>query len=268
MGMSTVPLSDLYDGAKQFLEQRGSRVVLNANVEVLSWDVPTRKWTITTRSGLHTADYVVVALPFEGLHKLLPGLPQARGAAALQDQIAQHEHWPICSVHLWFDREITELDHAVLLDRQIHWLYNKGKLQPWRKLRGSYVELVVSASRHFATLSREEAIAQAVRELAEFFPAMGAAKLEKAAFIKEVRATFGVPPGVDSARPLAESPWPNLFLAGDWVATGWPSTMESGVRSGHLAAAAVCRASGESRSFLVPDLQPRGFMRWLGPRPS
>jgi hypothetical protein len=73
-------------------------------------------------------------------------------------------------VHLWFDREITELDHAVLLDREIHWMYNKSRLQPWRKTKGSYLELVVSASQEFAALSREEAIDLAVRELAEFFP--------------------------------------------------------------------------------------------------
>ena len=41
-------------------------------------------------------------------------MPAAEGAEDLAMQIEQHEHWPICSVHLWFDREITELDHAVL----------------------------------------------------------------------------------------------------------------------------------------------------------
>ena len=107
-------------------------------------------------------------------------------------------------MHLWFDREITELDHAVLLDREIHWMYNKSRLQPWRKTKGSYLELVVSASRKFAALSREEAIDLAVRELAEFFPAAAAANLEKAALVKEVRATFTVPPGIDEARPGPE----------------------------------------------------------------
>jgi len=268
MGMSTVPLSDLYSGVEQFLEQRGSSVAFNENVEALTWDSPTQQWTVTTRTGAHAVDYVVLALPFEGLAKLLPKMPAVPGVEFLSMQVEQLKHWPICSVHLWFDRGITELDHAVLLDREIHWLYNKGKLQPWRRLKGSYVELVVSASRHFATLSREEAIAQAVNELAEFFPAAQSAKLEKAALIKEMRATFGVPPGIDVLRPTATSPWPNLFLAGDWVATEWPSTMESGVRSGHLAAEAVCRASGQPRDFLVADLKPRGLMRWISARPS
>jgi zeta-carotene desaturase len=190
-------------------------------------------------------------------------MPEADGAHELLWKIEQHEHWPLCSVHLWFDREITDLPHAVLLDREIHWLYNKSRLQPWRKLKGSYVELVVSASRTFAGLSREEAIAQSVGELAEFFPIVKEARLEKAVLIKEVRATFGVPPGIDAARPDAVSPWPHLFLAGDWIQTGWPSTMESAARSGHLAAEAVSTAAGKAQTFLVADLRPKGLMRFV-----
>ena len=172
-----------------------------------------------------SADFLVLALPFEATANLLPLMPPAHGVEKLAAQIEQQEHGPICSVHLWFDREITDLDHAVLLDREIHWMYNKGRLQPSRKTNGSYLELVVSASRKFAALSREEAIDLAVRELAEFFPAVASAKLEKAVLVKEVRATFTVPPGIDSARPGSKSPWPNCVLAGDWIATGWPSTM-------------------------------------------
>ena len=263
MGMSSVPLSDLYAGAEKFLVERGSAVVYNANVESLAWDEAAKQWSIATRAGILSSDFVVLALPFEATAKLLPNLPPVKGAQELEKKIEQHEHWPICSVHLWFDREITDLEHAVLLDREIHWMYNKGRLQPWRKLKGSYLELVVSASRAFAALSREQAIEQSVRELAEFFPEVASARLEKAALIKEVRATFGVPPGIDAARPSAESPWPNMFLAGDWIATGWPSTMESGARSGHLAAEAVCRAVCEPRMILDRDLKPRGLMRLM-----
>jgi zeta-carotene desaturase len=263
MGMSTVPLTELYAGAERFLTERGSEVVYNANVESLAWNEAAGKWMIVTRTGDIQADFVVVALPFEALGKLLPNMPAVENVAVLEQQVAQHEHWPICSVHLWFDREITELDHAVMLDREIHWMYNKGKMQPWRNVKGCYVELVQSASRAFAELPREQAIDRALAELKEFFPAVREAKVEKAALIKEVRATFGVPPGVDAARPNVQSPWPNLFLAGDWIQTGWPSTMESAARSGHLAAEAACAESGELRRFLDPDLKPRGLMRLI-----
>jgi zeta-carotene desaturase len=263
MGMSTVPLSELYEGAERFLVEHGSGVVYDSNVEALTWDEALQLWSLETRNGTLTSELVVVALPFEAAGKLLATIPSTDGACALMEKIEQHEHWPLCSVHLWFDREITNLPHAVLLDREIHWLYNKGRLQPWRKLKGSYVELVVSASRSFAALSREEAIAQSLRELAEFFPVVKEAKLEKAALIKEMRATFGVPPGIDAARPGSLSPWPQLYLAGDWINTGWPSTMESAARSGHLAADALCKAAGMAEEFLIPDLKPKGLMRFV-----
>jgi zeta-carotene desaturase len=262
MGMSRVPLSELYAGVTPFLFGRGGGVHLNTHVEGAAWDEETSQWTIRTRAGEHTSDFVILALPFEGTAQLLPDLPPAEGAAELAAKIVRHEHWPICSVHLWFDREITDLEHAVLLDREIHWMYNQSRLQTGRG--GHYIELVVSATRAFAALPREQAIRQAVTELAEFFPRVKEAKLEKVALVKEVRATFGVPPGIDSSRPESVSPWPNLFLAGDWTATGWPSTMESAARSGHLAAEAVCVRIGESRKILNADLKPSGLMRFIG----
>jgi zeta-carotene desaturase len=261
MGMSRVPLSELYAGVAPFLAAHGGSVNLRTHVEGAAWDEEVGGWTISTRTGELLSDYVVLALPFEATQKLLAHLPPAEDAEALATQIQRHEHWPLCSVHLWFDREITELDHAVLLDREVHWMFNQSRLQTGR--RGHYIELVVSASRSFAELSREQAIALAVKELAEFFPRVSEAKLEKFAFVKEVRATFGVPPGIDAARPSAISPWPNLFLAGDWIATGWPSTMESAARSGHLAAEAVCASIGEPRAILNADMKPRGLMRWV-----
>jgi zeta-carotene desaturase len=261
MGMSTVPLSELYAPVAPYLEARGGTVLFNTNVDSAEWDEETLQWTVKTRTGDLISDIVVVALPFEGMQKLLPSLPPAQGVDALANQIERHEHWPICSVHLWFDREITGLEHAVLLDREIHWMYNQSRLQG---RPGNYIELVVSATRAFAALPRDAAIAQALAELAEFFPRVKDAKLEKVALVKEVRATFGVPPGIDAFRPGAVSPWPHLFLAGDWVQTGWPSTMESGARSGHLAAEVLSRAAGEPQNFLLPDLTPKGLMRLIG----
>lgn len=261
MGVSRVPLSELYASVTPFLTEHGGSVHLNTHVEGAAWDEEVSQWTIRTRTGEFISDFVIAALPFEATAQLLPQLPPAEGAEALSRQIEKHEHWPLCSVHLWFDREITDLEHAVLLDREIHWMYNQSRVQTGRG--GHYIELVQSASRAFAVLPRDEAIRQAVAELTEFFPRVKEAKLEKVALVKEVRATFGVPPGIDAARPAAVSPWPNLFLAGDWTATGWPSTMESAARSGHLAAEAVCSAIEEPRRILNADLKPLGLMRFI-----
>ncbi|MFZ1083744.1 MAG: hydroxysqualene dehydroxylase HpnE [Terracidiphilus sp.] len=260
MGMSTVPLSELYTPVTSFITERGGRVLLNTYVEGAAWDEASSKWLICTRSGEVVSDYMVLALPFEAMQKLLPRLPVEEGTENLARQLERHTHWPICSVHLWFDREITELEHAVLLDREIHWMYNQSKLQG---RGGHYIELVVSATRAFAALPREAAIQQAVGEVAEFFPLVKEAKLLKVALIKEMHATFGVPPGIDWARPHGASPWPNCFLAGDWIDTGWPSTMESAARSGHLAAEELGFEAEEPLNCFERDLKPQGLMRLI-----
>jgi len=261
MGMSRVPLSQLYAPVPAYLEARGGSVQLNTHTDGAVWDDVRRQWTIHTRGREILSDFLLIALPFEAMGKLLPEMPLAEGAQHLARQINRHEHWPICSVHLWFDRDITDLEHAVLLDREVHWMYNQSRLQNGRG--GHYIELVVSATRSFAALPREAAIKLALSELEEFFPLVKEAKLEKVALIKEVRATFGVSPGIDRARPPALSPWPNCYLAGDWVATGWPSTMESAARSGHLAAEALANQAGVPLKCFEEDLQPKGLMKLL-----
>lgn len=260
MGMSTVPLSDLYAGIPAFLAARGGSLSFKTHVEGASWDERAAQWTIYTLAGEIVSDFVILALPFEATKQLLPHLPAEEGYEHLARQLERHLHGPICSVHLWLDRPVTKLEHAVLLDRNIHWMYNQSLLQ---SRPGNYIELVISATPSFAAMKREEAIALTLRELAEFFPVVKEAKLEKFAFIKEVRATFSVSPGIDRARPAPTSPWPHLFLAGDWIQTGWPSTMESAARSGHLAAEALSLTAETPLKFLEPDLAPRGLMRWL-----
>ncbi len=156
------------------------------------------------------------------------------------------EHSPITGIHLWFDRPVTSLPHATLLDRTIQWMFNKSE--------GRYIQLVVSASRSLTEMPRADVIALAVKELAEFFPAAREAKLEKAHVVKEIRATFSAQPGLEMRRPLSRTRISNLFLAGDWTRSGWPATMEGAVRSGYLAAEAVAAAAGKPQSFLLPDI--------------
>ena len=263
MGMSTIPLSDLYQGAQKYLQERRGSIQFSQNVESAAWDDEVGSWFIQTQGGEFISQHMILALPFEATAKLLPSLPANDAAVQLASRMQAIEHWPICSVHLWFDREITELDHAVLLDCDIHWMYHKSRWQPQRDSNASYIELVVSASREFASLNREQALARATSQLAQFFPEVRNAKLVKSAFIKEMRATANVPPGVDFTPQDSISPWPNCFLAGDWTATDWASTMESAARSGYLAAEALCRSLGDPRKILVPDLPHTGLMKFF-----
>jgi squalene-associated FAD-dependent desaturase len=265
MGVPTIPLSDLYSRAIEYIGSRGGQVNLSAAPESFEWSEETQQWTVNALDQSFTSDAVVLALAFEGLSKLLPSLPSNPEAEQLAINLRHFGHSPITGIHLWFDREITDLEHAILLDATIQWLFHKSRLQSEKRrgAGGSYVELVVSASNSMVEMQRQEIIDLALRELAEFFPLVAQAKLVKAAVVKEVRATYSIRPQLDLLRPTASSPWARVFLAGDWVATGWPATMEGAVRSGYLAAEAVSRAAGEPANFMQADLPATGLMRLL-----
>ncbi len=236
MGVPAVPLARLYStDAWQTL----------GNVEILP-RTPVERVAIEggkvravlTPGGEIEGDFYVSAVPFERVAPIAPEI-------ANQLDLSEFEHSPITGIHLWFDRPITDLPHATLLDRTIQWMFNKSG--------GRYIELVVSASRGLVETKREDVIALALRELAEYFPAVKQAVLEKSHVVKEVRATFSAKPGLEAHRPVSRTSIPNLFLAGDWTRSGWPATMEGAVRSGYLAAEALTAAAGSPRAFLRPD---------------
>ncbi len=267
MGIPSIPLSELYGAALGYLRERGGQVSLRASVESIA---PSANGWLTTITGNNEfraipSDAVILALSFEATAALLPTLPQNHASQELASHLAKFEHSPITGIHLWFDREVTDLDHAVLLNTTIQWMFNKSRLQPGHRgaegSSASYLELVVSASRSLVPMTRQEIIDLALGELALFFPGVNSANLLKATVVKEVRATYSIRPHLDQIRPSSVSPWPGIFLAGDWTATGWPATMEGAVRSGYLGAEALCRSQGDFRTFQVPDLPPAGFMR-------
>jgi zeta-carotene desaturase len=186
---------------------------------------------------LQQADCYVTAVPFERMGALVP---------ELELDLSHFGHCPITGIHLWFDRVVTDLPHATLLDRTVQWMFNKHG--------GRHLQIVVSASRSLTEMPRADVIALVLRELAEFFPAVAGAKLEKAHVVKEIRATFSAVPGLEALRPTANTAIPKLFLAGDWTRSGWPATMEGAVRSGYLAAEAATAALGKPEKFLLPDI--------------
>jgi zeta-carotene desaturase len=257
-----VPLSDLYGSAIDYIKQRGGQVLLRTSVTALA---PNDSGVKVTTAANNTNDaqqfeYAVLAVPFQNAAALLP---QDALAEPLNQKLAKFEASPITGIHLWFDREVTPLPHAVLLDRTIQWMFQKSKLHEGRAnvSTGSYLELVVSASRSLVEKSRQEIIDLAMAELAEFFPGVREAKLLKATVIKEVYATYSVLPGLDQYRPAFQTAWPRLFLAGDWTATAWPATMEGAVRSGYMAAESLAQAANTPQKILTADLPARGLMR-------
>jgi zeta-carotene desaturase len=234
MGIPAVPLADLYS-EQAWAQYPQVKIVPRAPVHQLR--IENGRVTGANVNGeCISADAYVLAVPFERVAALAPDLP-------LNTSLFSHS--PITGIHLWFDRSITDLPHATLLDRTIQWMFNKHE--------GRHIQLVVSASRTLIDMPRNEVIDLALKELKEFFPGVLDAKLEHAHVVKEVRATFSAAPGLDTQRPLAATPVANLFLAGDWTRTGWPATMEGAVRSGYLAAEAVMKSFGESWRFVAPE---------------
>jgi squalene-associated FAD-dependent desaturase len=291
MGVPNIPLTNLYNAAGDYIRARGGEIHFRTSLDTFApgpSQVQIRVNEVNQAFG-----YLVLALPFDTLDRVLP---QGAEAAPLRDRLSHFESAPITGIHLWFDRQITDLDHAVLLDRTIQWMFHKSRLLATRAQRGkrdggkdreghdfsraadapaenralapeggSYIELVVSASKSLIDKSRTEIVDLALKEVREFFPAARTANLLKSTVIKEVHATYSPRPGIDAYRPQQATAWPRVFLAGDWTATGWPATMEGAVRSGYLAAEALVNASGmKGQKFLAPDMPATGLMRLFG----
>lgn len=270
LGIPTVPLSEFYLPTARLIESHGGTVQLRAGVEAITQEQDGR-WRVNIADTSYATDSIILALPFEQTQKLLPAVrlneQYADTALSSKDELelkmARQVHSPFTSILLWFDREITDLDHAWLLDTTIEWFFHKSRIRRYAPETGSYVELVIAGSRAQLRMTREEILSAALNELQLFFPEVKRAKLIKSGVLKEARATFSVVPGLDQFRPTQATAWPGLYLAGDWTATGWPSTMEGAVRSGRLAAGAVM---GDDRRFMAAETPASGFMRWLGAR--
>jgi zeta-carotene desaturase len=253
----SVPLTELYNAAGEYIRARRGELRLRAAVDSFCAE----ESFVDIRSGgqQERFDFAVLAVPFDGLRRILPMSPEAQ---PLNEALEHFESSPITGIHLWLDGEISDLEHAVLLDRTIQWMFHKSRLLGREAGGGSYVELVVSSSKGLVDKSRTEIIDLALKELREFFPRARNVNIVKATVIKEVSATYSPRPGLDKYRPGNKTGWARVFLAGDWTATGWPATMEGAVRSGYLAAEALARAAGDAgASYLVPDLPSKGFMR-------
>jgi squalene-associated FAD-dependent desaturase len=251
------PLSALYgEPLERWLTERGVGVRLATAVRrVTREDRP----CVTCADGqVIRPDAVVVALPWFKLADVVderiavdwPWLEAIRGVPAS----------PITGVHLWFDRPLTNLDHAVLVGRLSQWIFKRT----WQGADNSecYYQVVISASRELGGRERGAIVTDVCRELAEIWPQASQAKLLRARVVTEQAAVFSVRPGLERARPAQRTGSPGVFVAGDWTATDWPATMEGAVRSGYLAAEAVLAEAGRPRRVLVEDL-PRGWLARL-----
>jgi zeta-carotene desaturase len=273
LGIPAAPLSEFFQPVLTHARTLGVDIHLTSGADALT---PTSdgRWRVTTRESQLEATSIILATNLRETHRLLSTLP---GPNPIDP--AHFTSAPITTIHLWYDREVTTLDHAVLLDTRIQWMFHKSRIRQraadvpvphpsqlhrdgWdvnppradglNTARNSYIELVISASFPELEMSREQILTSALRE----------ATLLKSAVLKEARATFSVTPGLDRFRPPQTTAYPGLYVAGDWTAAEWPSTMEGAVRSGRLAAGAL---TNNPIRFLATELAAAGLMRLLTP---
>jgi len=245
----TVPLARLYGvELQQWFQRHQVEVHLNTAVKRIHIAHGIVQCLEMRKEDKLQADWYIAAVPFDRLLDLLP--PETIVDHPTFAQLRKLEVSPITSVHLWWDRPVLSWPHVVLVDGVGQWIFNRGETSPGEH----YIQIVASAAREFQGQGHDLIQRQIVEEMVRLFPDAANAKLLRARVVTEHAATFSAIPGVDRWRPKQASPIPNLFLAGDWTATGWPATMEGAVRSGYLAGEALLKQVGRQVNLIQPDL--------------
>ncbi|HWB20185.1 MAG TPA: hydroxysqualene dehydroxylase HpnE [Phycisphaerales bacterium] len=240
MGVSQVPLGDLYDPALAKILAAGGRVELGLSAKAIAFD-GRRVTGVVTEEDMVEANAVVSAVPWDRLDKLTS--QTMKDADRRLQHLSEINVSPILGVHLWFECEVMKLPHLVLAGGDVQWLFNKGLDDAGRQ----HIHAVISGADAWMDMNEDQIVAKVLEDVEFALPDARGRKLVEKRTIKEKRATFAALPGVEQFRPAASAlamgvgsgGIPNLFLAGDWCDTGWPATMEGAVRSGYAAAAAI-----------------------------
>ncbi len=264
MGVPKVPLSEMYSA-----EKMRQRMTVRLGTAIAGLNISNGRidgLQLQNGETLH-ADYYLSALPPDAIANLFTA-PQRVEWPELNEW-KDLEWSPITGIHLWYDRPVMDIHHAVVVGKTIQWVFNKSLAAGKSAGSGQYIQVVISASRPLLTMRREAIIELVQRELGEVLARTKEAKLDRAVIVKEAESTPSFPPGWESHRPGPITPFANLFLAGDWTATGWPPTMESAVRSGYRAAECIANSGaevdGKRHNFLVNDLPSDLLVRLMLP---
>ena len=174
---------------------------------------------------------VVSSVPWHAMASLFDEPPASlggilRNAAALDSS-------PIVTVNLWFDRAVMHEPLIGLPGRSFQWVFDKRAIVGGA---ASHLSLVSSGAEPIVARSNDELVALALREIRDALPAARSAVLRKGSAVREKRSTFSLAPDAPP-RPATTTAVRGLFLAGDWIDTGLPATIESAAVSGHRAAA-------------------------------
>lgn len=208
------------------------------------------------------ADYVVAAVPWFALPRLLSRSNLGAAVAGL-DEIGLFPSSPISGVHLWLDRELTELPHAVIADAISQWVFRDPRMNETSSHSEHYFQVVISAAHDVRGRNADQLGAEIVAELNAVFPGEVPATALRSRIVTDPAAVFSITPQVERMRPPTATGAKNLFLAGDWVQTGWPATMESAVISGFQAAREITQVSGMPLAVIQPPQSIAPLSRFL-----
>lgn len=242
IGYPVVGLSRLAgESAASFISRNDGRVETSADVAQVLF-ANGRATGVRLESGeLIRSDAVVVALPPSAL---LAVLPPEHDDAGFFAPAASIETAPIVGVHIWYDRPVLEDRFVAVLESPLQWVFNVTRMHEKETEpdgQGQHIAISLSGAWQWKDRPKGELREIFVAEMARVFPEAANAEVTRFITVKMLDATFRVVPGAERYRLPQETPVPGLFLAGDWTRTGWPSTMESAVRSGNLAAEAVVK---------------------------
>ena len=226
------PLDEMYAlPARAYIEKHGGEVRTNSPASIRGLDGSAPRWTVVVRGETMAARTVISAVPWFALSDVF--IDQPPSFRATLDAADRTEASPIVTVNLWFDRIVTDHVLVGLPGRTMQWIFDKRRVFGEQ---ASHLSLVSSGAGEIVSLANEELIELATREVNDAIPAARGAAVRRAVVVREKRATFSVAPG-QPPRPEARTAIPGIFLAGDWIDTGLPATIEGAVRSGHKAAA-------------------------------
>ncbi len=227
-------LGEVAETALARLRERGGEVHLNAAASALTVEGKSVTALRFGRDQELEVSGVVVALPPKQAMTLIPAGWRRREPFW---RLGQFEVSPIVNVHMRWDRPVMQRDFVAVLDDDAQFIFNRSKLHGWSDEH--WISVSLSGAHELAALPQPEIAARVERAVRRALRRTQDAALLASRVIKESEATFRPKPGMASHRLRARTSIANLFLAGAWTATGWPATMESAVRSGHAAAAAV-----------------------------
>jgi hydroxysqualene dehydroxylase len=226
-----VPLSELYTtDATRVIETAGGRIETRATVASLALAGGSVDGVVLRDGRVVAADAVILAVPCGAL---LPLLPASLRDTAPFRALAAIGTSPIVSVHLWLDRRVGwGAPFLGLLAGRAQWLFDCGPTAEG----GHRLATVTSGARFWDEADDATIAAEVMAEASTVMPGLAGVRLLRSHVIRERHATVSLTPAVEAVRPDAETGIANLFLAGDWVRTGLPATIEGAVLSGRRAA--------------------------------